>query len=135
MLYVREAQSDIHVLEGCRALSTIQTDSEIPLIHLLVRHLSFSTSGKGALRNTRGWGKDKKSKCDFYPEFKISCTLNLAYLCYPELLFKCCFAHVEALVELVVVPLTSLRQGLLSFNRTLGRNVPMARRKQHRNHM
>lgn len=73
------------------------------------------------LRNARRWDKDTKSKCDFYPEFKISCTLNLAYLCHPKLLFKFYFDHVAALFELVVIPLTSLSQGLLNFSGALKR--------------
>lgn len=46
--------------------------------------------------------KDRKSKYDLYIEFKISCTLNLAYLYHPELLFKLYIHHVAALVELLL---------------------------------
>lgn len=70
------------------------------------------------LRNARGWDKDRKSKCNFYPEFRIAHTLNLAYLRDPELLFKFYLDHVAALA---VIPLTSLSHGLLKFNRTLRR--------------
>lgn len=119
-----------------RGLQGTRNDSdwllERALIHLPVRHLSFSRSGKGVLRNSRQWDKDRKSNCDFYSKFKISCTLNLAYLCHPKLLFKFYFDHVAALVELVVTSLTSLSQGLANVNRTLRRNwcLPMTRRKQ-----
>jgi len=88
------------------------------------------------LRNARGWCKDKKNKCDFYPEFKISYTLNLAYFCHLKLLYKCYFHHVAALVELAVIAQNSLTQGFLNFNRTLRRNCCflMASKKQKHEH-